>query len=509
MKLKSILLSTALAAAVMLPGTVWAKSLTVAVHANLTGLDPTNINDTLSQTSMRLVYQGLFGFDKDMKLVPLLAESYEANDNATEFTIKLREGIKFHDGTDFNAEAVKINIDRLANPDNKLSRRSLVSMIKEVQAVDATTVKLLLKEPFGAMIPSLAHPGAMMISPAALEKFGKDIGRNPVGTGPFKFKHWGADTLEVVKNDTYWKEGLPKVDGVTIRSVPESGARFAMLQTGEAQFIPSFPPELMVVAEKNPNVNVDKSPSIVEWYVALNNTKKPFDDVRVRQALNYAVDKKTYCKIVYNDLCEPSDSIIPKNLAFHVTAGNYDFNLDKAKELMKEAGLEAGFETEIWAGSNTEAIRAVQFIQQQLAQINVKVNVMPLEAGVAAQKIWSVEKPEDATVQMYYGGWSASTGDADWGIRPLLYSQSFPPAMFNVAYFKDAKVDAAIEGAISTADPAKRAEFYAEAQKAAWAGAPWIFLGENQNISAKSKTLSGVYMLPDRGFLLEEAAFSE
>jgi glutathione transport system substrate-binding protein len=110
---------------------------------------------------------------------------------------------------------------------------------------------------------------------------------------------------------------------------------------------------------------------------------------------------------------------------------------------------------------------------------------------------------------MYYGGWSASTGDADWGIRPLLYGQSFPPAMFNVAYYKDAKVDAAIEGAISTADPAKRAEFYAEAQKVAWAGAPWIFLGENQNISAKSKTLSGVYMLPDRGFLLEEAAFSE
>ena len=510
MKLKNLLFSSALAAVMMLPGaTAWAKSLTVAVPNNLTGLDPTNINDTLSQTSLRLIYQGLFGFDKDMKLIPLLAESYEANGDATEFTIKIRKGIKFHDGTDFNAEAVKANIERLANPDNKLSRRSLVSMVKEVQVVDDATVKLILKEPFGAMIASLAHPGAMIISPAALEKYGKEIGRNPVGTGPFKFKNWSADTLEVVKNDNYWKEGLPKIDGVTVRSVPESGARFAMLQTGEAQFIPSFPPELMQVAEKNPNVEVDKDPSIVEWYVSLNNLKKPFDDVRVRHALNYAVDKKAYCKIVYNDLCEPADSIIPKNLAFHVPVGNYEYNLDKAKDLMKEAGLESGFETEIWANSNTESIRAVQFIQQQLAQINVKVNVMPLEAGVAAQKIWSVEKPEDAAVQMYYGGWSASTGDADWGIRPLLYGQSFPPAMFNVAYFKDAKVDAAIEGAISTADPAKRAEFYAEAQKAAWEGAPWIFLGVNQNLSAKTKSLSGVYMLPDRGFLLEEAAFAD
>ncbi|WOC15076.1 glutathione ABC transporter substrate-binding protein [Pseudochrobactrum sp. MP213Fo] len=509
MKLKSLLLSSALAAVMMLPGAAWAKSLTVAVPNNLTGLDPTNINDTLSQTSLRLIYQGLFGFDKDMKLVPLLAESFEANDDATEFTIKLRQGVKFHDGSDFNAEAAKINIERLANPDNKLSRRSLVSMVDKVEVIDGSTIKLILKQPFGAMIASLAHPGAMFISPAALEKYGKDISRNPVGTGPFKFKSWSADTLEVVKNDTYWKDGLPKVDGVTVRSVPESGARFAMLQTGETQFVPSFPPELIKVAEKNPAIAVNKSPSIVEYYVSLNTMKKPFDDIRVRHAFNHAVDKDAYCKIVYNDICEPADSIIPKNLAFHVTAGNYEFNVEKAKELMKEAGFESGFETEIWSNSNTESIRAAQFIQQQLAQINVKVTVTPLEAGVAAQKIWSVDKPEDATVQLYYAGWSASTGDADWGIRPLFYGQSFPPAMFNTAYFKNATVDGGIEGAISTADPAKRAEFYAEVQKAAWAEAPWIFLGVPQNISAQSNKLSGVYMLPDRGFLLEDAEFTD
>ncbi|MFT3688637.1 ABC transporter substrate-binding protein [Paenirhodobacter sp.] len=208
-------------------------------------------------------------------------------------------------------------------------------------------------------------------------------------------------------------------------------------------------------------------------------------------------------------MCSPADSIIPELLAFHVTAGDYAFDLDKARALMSEAGLADGFETELWAASNTESLRAAQFIQQQLAQIKVKVTVVPLEAGVAAQRIWSVEKPEDATVQMYYGGWSASTGDADWGIRPLLYGESFPPAMFNTAYFKDDAVDAAIAGAIGTADPEKRAAFYAEAQKLAWAGAPWIFLGVPKNIAARTKDLSGVYMLPDRGFLLEDAAFAQ
>lgn len=509
MKLTSLLFSTALAVAVALPGAAWAKTLTVAIYGNLTTLDPAVSNDGLSQSSQGLIYQGLFSFDKDMKLFPLLAESYEANDNATEFTIKLRKGVKFHDGTDFNAQAVKFNIERLANPDNKLSGRSLVSMVKEIEIIDDFTLKLILSEPFGAMIPSLAHPRTRIVSPAALKKYGKDIGRNPVGSGPFKFKSWSADTLQVVKDEAYWKAGFPKVDGVTVRSVPESGARFAMLQSGEAQFVPSFPPELTEVAEKNPNIEVTKEPSIFEWYVALNNMKKPFDDIRVRKALNYAVDKNAFCKIAFSGLCDPADSIIPENLAFHVSVGSYDFNIDKAKELLKEAGLENGFEADIWCTSNTESIRAAQFIQQQLAQINVKLNVMPLESGVAVQKIWSVEKPQDATIQMYYTGWSSSTGDADWGIRPLLYGQSFPPAMFNVSYFKNAKVDAAIEGALSTADAAKRKVFYTEAQNAAWESAPWIFLGVSRNLAAKSKTLSGAYMQPDRAFLLDDAAFAE
>lgn len=508
MTLKSLLLSSALGVAMLVPGLASAKDLTVAIQNNLTGLDPTNVNDTLSQTSLRLIYQGLFGFDKDMKLVPLLAESYESNADATEFTIKLREGVKFHDGTDFNAEAVKINLDRLRNPDNNLSRRSLVSMINMVEVVDDLTVRLVLDAPFGAMIASLAHPGAMIISPAALEKYGDEINRHPVGTGAFVFDNWAADTLTVTRNDDYWK-GPAKVDRVVIRSVPESGARMAMLQTGEAQFVPNFPPELMQVIEKNPDLKVDISPSIVEYYVAMNNNKEPFGNQKVRQALNHAVDKDAFCQIVFSGLCSPADSIIPKDLSFHVTAGEYEFDLDRARELMAEAGYADGFETEIWANSNTESLRAMQFLQQQLAQINVDVNVVPLEAGVAAQRIWSIESAEDAEVQMYYGGWSSSTGDADWGIRPLLLGENAPPSMFNVAYYADEELDAAITGAIGTADPTERAKYYETAQKLAWDGAPWIFLGVADLVAAQTADVTGVHMLPDRGFLLEDAAFTE
>jgi glutathione transport system substrate-binding protein len=507
MRISTLLATVALGAVLAAPGVAAAKTLVVGVPDNMTGLDPTNVNDTQSQTALRTIYQGLFGFDHDMKIVPLLAESYTANAEATEFTIKLRKGIKFHDGTDFDAAAVKFNIERLANPDNKLSRRSLVSMVDHVDVVDPSTVKIMLKTPFGAMIPSLAHPGAMILSPAAVEKYGKDIGRNPVGTGPFKFKRWGADVLEVERFDGYWKKGWPKVDGITFRSVPENGARFAMMQAGEVQYALPFPPELVGVAEKNPNLTIVKEPSIVEWYVAINTLKKPFSDVRVRQALNYAVDKDAYCKIVYSGFCTPADSVIPPKLAFYQKQEAFAFDIAKAKKLLAEAGYPNGFEAEMNAGNNTTSIRALQFLQQQFAQIGVKLTVTPLESGVMQQKIWTVQKPEDATVQLYYGGWSSSTGDADWGLRPLLYGKSFPPAMFNVAYYKNDKVDAAIEGALGTADPAKRAAFYAEAQKIAWPDAPWLYLGVAQNLSAQAKNLTGVYMLPDRGFMVEDAEF--
>lgn len=508
MSVKTLLISSALGLSLLAPGAVVAKDLTVAIQNNLTGLDPTNVNDTLSQTSLRLIYQGLFGFDKDMQLIPLLAESYDSNDDATEFTIKLRKDIKFHDGSDFDAEAVKVNLDRLRDPDNNLSRRSLVSMIDQVEVVDPATVKLILNDPFGAMIASLAHPGAMMISPTALEEYGDDIDRNPVGTGPFVFTNWAADTLEVARNDEYWKEPA-KVDNIIIRSVPESGARMAMLQTGEAQFVPNFPPELMQVVQNNPDLKVETSPSIVEWYVALNNNKEPLGNKLVRQALNHAVDKEAFCKIVFTGLCKPADSIIPEGLSFHVPAGEYEYDLDRARELMAEAGYADGFSTEMWANSNTESLRAMQFLQQQLAQIDVDVNVVPLEAGVAAQRIWSIESPEDAEVQMYYGGWSSSTGDADWGIRPLLLGENSPPEMFNVAYYADDELDTAINGAIGTADPEERAKYYETAQKLAWEGAPWIFLGVTNLVAAQTSDVTGVYMLPDRGFLLEDAAFSE
>jgi glutathione transport system substrate-binding protein len=488
--------------------TLAASDLVVGVEANMPHLDPANTNDTLSQSVERTMYQGLYGMDKDMKLVPALAESYEVNEGATEFVFHLRRGVTFHDGTPFNAAAVKANIERVANPENRLSRRILVSMVKSTEAVDDYTVKFTLAEPFGAFLNNLAHPGTFMVSPAALAQYGKDIATHPVGTGPYKFVSFVTDTVKVAKNDKYWRPGVPKVDSVTFRAVPESGTRFAMLQAGEAQFIYPLPPELAKAAQANPNLQVITAPSIVARYVALNNMKKPFDDLRVRQALNYAVDKEAFVRVVFSGFGEPLDAPIPPELGFHAKQGPWPYDPAKAKTLLAEAGYPNGFETEIWGATSTTAKRAMEFVQQQLAAVGVKVTVAPLEAGLSTAKLWGVQKPEDATMQMNYGAWSSSTGDADWGLRPLLHGKSFPPSMFNIAYYHSPATDKAIEGGLASADAAKRKLAYEEAQKQIWKDAPWIFLSVDRLLAAQSKKLSGVHYIPDGGLLAEDAALN-
>jgi glutathione transport system substrate-binding protein len=452
--------------------------------------------------------QGLYGFDKDMNLIPVLAESYTANDTATEFTFKLRTGISFHDGAPFDAAAVKANFDRVTNPANHLKRTSLFAMIDHTDAVDPTTVKFVLKNPFGAFVPTIAHPSGMQLSPKAIQQYGRDINRNPVGTGPFKFVSWSADTLKVTKNDKYWKPNLPQVASVTFRSVPENGARLAMLQAGEAQFIYPMPPEMIRVVEHNANITINNAPSIYERYVAMNVMKHPYGDLRVRQALNYAVDKAAFAKVVWSGYEDPADSPIPPHLAFHVAQQPWPYDPAKAKQLLAQAGVGDGFDTEIWANTTTIALRAMQFLQQQLGAVGVRVKVTALEAGLLDSKIWSVQKPEDSQLQLYTGAWSSSTGDADWGLRPLFWTQAGPPKLYNVGYYSNKDVDADLEGALATAEPKKRAALYADAQKRLWDDAPWIFLGVDRSLSAQSKKLSGLYMIPDGGLLIEEAALT-
>ncbi|MBN3189906.1 glutathione ABC transporter substrate-binding protein GsiB [Pectobacterium brasiliense] len=497
--------------AAMAASPVWAaKDAVIAVGSTFTSLDPYDANDSLSQTVAKSFYQGLFGFDKEMKLVNVLADSYDVSPDGLTYTVKLHPGVKFHDGTAFNAAAVKVNLDRASNPDNRLKRYNLFKMIDNTEAVDDLTVKITLKTPFSAFVNNLAHPAAVMISPAALKQYGKDIGFHPVGTGPYRFVTWNqTDFVKVEKFNGYWKAGLPKLDSITWRPVVDNNTRAALLQTGEAQFAYPIPFEQAKVLEKNDKLALVASPSILHRYISMNVTQKPFDNPKVREALNYAINKEALIKVAFSGYATPAEGPLPSSIDYSVKYHPWPYDPAKARELLKEAGYPNGFTTTLWSSHNhSTAQKVLQFTQQQLAQVGVKVQVTAMDAGQRAAEVEG-KGVKETGVRLFYTGWSASTGEADWALSPLFATASWPPAQFNTAFYSNPQVDADLANALKTTDRTEKQKLYKDAQDKIWADAPWIFLATERLVSANSKKLTGFYVMPDTLFSFEDADLAE
>ncbi|WP_318367218.1 glutathione ABC transporter substrate-binding protein GsiB [Enterobacter sp.] len=483
-----------------------AKDVVVAVASNFTTLDPYDANDTLSQAVAKSFYQGLFGLDKDMKLKNVLAESYTVSDDGLVYTLKLRTGVKFQDGTDFNADAVKANLDRASNKENGLKRYNLYKNIDKTEAVDPTTVKITLKQPFSAFINILAHPATAMISPKALEKYGKEIGFHPVGTGPYELDTWNqTDFVKVKKYAGYWQKGLPKLDTITWRPVVDNNTRAAMLQTGEAQFAFPIPYEQAAVLEKNNALELVASPSIMQRYISMNVTQKPFDNPKVREAINYAINRQALVKVAFAGYATPATGVVPPALANAQQYQPWPYDPAKARELLKEAGFPNGFSTTLWSSHNhSTAQKVLQFTQQQLAQVGIKAQVTAMDAGQRAAEVEGKGQKESG-VRMFYTGWSASTGEADWALSPLFASQNWPPTLFNTAFYSNPQVDKDLSEALKTTDADQKAKLYKSAQDTIWKEAPWVPLVVEKLVSAHNKKLTGFYIMPDTGFSFDDA----
>lgn len=506
---RSTCLVLALASAgVPAAGRAAGKEVVMAVASTFTTMDPYDANDTLSLSVHKAFYEGLYGFDRDMKVVPVLAESRTVSADGLVYTFRLRKGVKFHDGTDFTADAVKANFDRVTNPENHLKRFNLFSDVARTDVVDAYTVRITLKKPFSAFVNVLAHPSAVFISPAALKRYGnKEIAFHPVGTGPFTFVEWRqTEHVRVARNERYWRPGMPRVDAIVFRPVVDNNTRSAVLRTGEAHFAFPVPYEQAAVLQATPGLEVVSGPSIIARYVSMNTLRKPFDDVRVRRAINYAINKEALAKVAFGGYAVPAEGVVPPGVEFAVKLGPWPYDPKKARALLEEAGYGKGFESELWSAyTHTTAQKVIQFVQQQLAQVGIRVRVQALEAGQRVERVESVQRPQDAGVRLYYVGWSSSTGEADWALRPLLATESWPPRLTNTAYYSNPQVDAALQRALATNDHAEKAAAYRAAQEQIWNDAPWAFLVTEKVLYARSRSLSGVYVLPDAAFEFAEA----
>ena len=478
-----------------------------ATSVDFTTMDPMDTSDTLSGGLQRLIMDGFFGFNDDMEIIPMLAESYEANDDATEYTLHIRQGITFSDGTPMDAAAAKANLDRWGDKELGLKRTTLLcNVIDHTDIVDDYTVKVTLSQPFGAFIATLAHPACVLMSPEVIAQGNEACASSPVGTGQYLFKEWVAgDHATVTLNPDWWGydaeicggTALAEPDAgfksITFRPVAENATRVAMLQAGDADFIWPVPSESMATLAADPNVCVNAEESIVVRYIFMNNQKEPYTDKRVRQAMNYAINRDAYIQVVKNGLATKATSVMGPAVQHYKANDPYPYDPEKAKELLAEAGYPDGFETTLTCASTTANLKQAEFIQQQLAQVGIKVNINALESAVVNEMIQDTDAPgAEAEVELYTIGWSSSTGDADWSLRPLLAIESEPPMSYNICYYENPDFDNLLYEALSTADESIRAEKYAEAQDIAWEDCPMVCLVNDDNTWGTSNKIANV-----------------
>ena len=297
-----------------------ARTVTVAVSASFTSLDPYDAPDILTRLASKSFYEGLFTFNSKMEPVPELAQGYETSPDAKVWTVTLKKGVKFHDGSEFTADAVKANFDRLLNPDNKLSRYNVYKFIEKVEVLDPYKVRFTLQAPLATFVRRLAMTNPQMICPSLLKDAhgleGKKVTAfNACGTGPYTLVSFNpAEELVVKKNPNYRDPSLPKLDGIVWKPVVENSTRAAMLHTGEAQFVFPMPNEQIASFKGDPKFRIEEVPSIMQRYLSINTTVKPFDDVRVRQAINYAINKEALCKVAFAGYAVPSATIYPAEI---------------------------------------------------------------------------------------------------------------------------------------------------------------------------------------------------
>ena len=334
------------AAGLVSPAVAGERVITVAQYADADRLDPQDTNDNASYSVEKPILEGLIGFNEKMQQIPQLAERWDASPDARVYTFYLRKGVKFHDGTPFNAAAVKANFDRVRNPDNKLRRYTLYKIISQIDVIDDSTVRFTLSEPFGAMIATFAHPAGGINSPSRRAEVRQGLREEPRGHGPVQVPGVGAQRPHHAGQEP----GLlgQEQRGQGGQDHRQAGARgrdaHRHAPEGRCPVHQPVPYSMAEVVQKDKNLSLAESESVYTFWVAMNTQKKPFSDVRVRQAMNYAINKEAIIKAVLRGHGKPADSPLAPQVWGYTPVKTYPYDPAKAKALLAEAGYPNGLQ---------------------------------------------------------------------------------------------------------------------------------------------------------------------
>ncbi len=451
-------------------------TLIVAQTADTKTLDPQQQGRLWPDMSiLSNIFDTLLTRDENGEIAPNLATEWISLDDYT-WQFKLRDDVYFHNGEKFDANSVKFSIERLIDPDFN-SPISELRTVKEVNIVDDYTVNIVTFEP-DPIIPNkmVVYPGVMMPPKYVTEKGNDYVAKNPVGTGAYKFVSWEKDqAVTLAANEDYWK-GAPEFKNLIFRCIPNQADQAAALKTGEIDFVLGMSADVAENLKKEEGLEVFSAPSIRTFYIGLDCISDgPLQDKRVRQAMNYAIDVQGIIDTILGGNAQRAATIVPQqNFGYDASIQPYEYNLEKAKQLMSEAGYADGFTIDFDA--DNDFLTEIQAIAGQLEQINIKVNINPVDYNTMVSKMLSKE-----VAPMFMIGIAGWTQDA------MSNFQSYIRSDRKYTRFTHPEIDGLIDTLETTIDPEIRQKAISRVQEIISEDAYFIYLWQRDNICIINK----------------------
>ena len=461
-------------------------TIVIAQGQDPKSLDTHATNDQPSSRVSGNIYSRLVEVDKDMNIVPGLAESWDL-ENATSTVFHLREGVKFHNGEELKASDIKFSLERMiASP----AVGHMVNAIDTIEIIDDYTVRVKTSEPFGPLLYHLTHTASSIKNEKAVTEAGDDYGQNPIGTGPYQFVEWQVgDRITLKAFDDYFG-GKQEVPNAVFRNIVEGTNRTIALETGEVHIAYDIEPIDVDTVVNHNNLKLQEVESLATEFFGFNTRKAPFDNILVRQAIAYAVNTNDIIEAVLLGGGYPANSpLAPKVFGHSPDAKLYSQDIEKARALMAEAGLEEGFSTTIWTNDTPLRIQKAQILQAQLRAINIDISIEVMEWGAF------LDGTARGDHEMYVLGWVANTGDADYGLVPQ-FSSSSPASAGNRAFYNNPEVDELLMQARASIDPDERLALYAEVQEIIQHEVPFFSLYNRYTNVGMNKDVENFTMSP-------------
>jgi peptide/nickel transport system substrate-binding protein len=470
-------------------------NLIAAIAGEPDQLDPQKTSAYFSFEVLENVFDTLVEPDENLEMRPALAQSWEVSPDQLTWTFHLRNGVTFHDGSPLTADDVVYSYRRII--DEQLANVDKFSAVTDVNAPDKSTVTIRVKQPTPNLLTNLGGFKGMAIVNRRNVESGQ-IATHPVGTGPFAFKgQKSGDSITLTANPNYWGP-RPQVSGVTFRFISEPSTALSALQAGEIDWTDSIPAQRVAQLKNDDSMTLAVTPSNDYWYLALNEARKPWDDVRVRQAISYAIDRDAIVQATSYGTAAANQLAIPKGNPWYTPYDTYDHDVEKAKGLLREAGASPQNLDMLVTTEYPETVTAAQIIADNLAPLGITVNIRTVDFAT-----W-LDEQNSGHFDMLMMGWLGNIDPDDF-----YYAQHHTKGTSNAQKFSNPEVDRLLDAGRVETNRDARADDYAKAATIIADEVSYIYLYNPSVIQAWTTALSGYEARRDGAIRFRTASLAE